>query len=148
MFFTQCSSPPSTLPGAMPRDIEMSYETNGDHYQSRTSIAIKNDSLFYVEIKSDTTTGARWQAAITHTEEENVYQSFRKNKIDLVENKGNLVTVKWEGAGSQDLYLRFNYKNFHVGYGANTPLSRREINNFTAVAEEINALKKKYEAGH
>ena len=145
VFLSQCSDPPSGLPEVMPGDIEMTYDMNGDRFEPQVSISIKNDSLFYVERKTREGAEVRWQVAVTKTEVANIYQLFRDNRIDLIKKSNVKPMVIWEGAASQDLYLRFADKNFQVSYGANTPLGTPEARSLLAVAEGVEALKKKYE---
>ena len=141
--FSQCNSKPSALPVKMPAYTEMAYRKNGDGYLLITSLTIKNDSLFYYERKEDDKTEIRWQTAISMEEEEMIYRLFRANKIDLVKNEP--ANIRWEGAASEDLYLSYDTINYHVRYGANTPLSQQELKRFNTVKDKVNALKEKYQ---
>jgi hypothetical protein len=122
----------------------MTYDEAADGYFPFSVIAIRNDSLHYFEKRSaHDSAEVRWQVALSKTEIENIYRSFYENKIDLI--KMGSPSVIWEGAASKNLSLRIGSRTYFTSYGSNTPLSRDEAKRFTAVADAIIELKKKYQ---
>lgn len=132
----------SALPKDAPADVSFDYFKGGAMSRSYRKFSIENSTLQYEELQNHQTPKIIWSAKLAPAETAALYNAFRSNAFDRIENDERDRIV--HDAGSESISITLGIGKTHrVTYGHNSPLSGRNLDRYRAVKKAFEALVEK-----
>ena len=133
----------SKLPKEMPEHTSMRYSENGGMAPTGYSIKI-SENVITVKKKEMRGASKTWYAEITKEDKKVLYKIFVENNFDLIKNEkrdGIVYDAPSEGVG-----ITAGKISKRVSYGANSPLSKKNLLQYSTVAKALKKLAAKYKS--
>ena len=133
----------SALPEKMPDDVVFTYNEDGGMLPAWTRYEIRNDEL--VVEKKLPKEDEPWHrfTILSYEEQSSLYNVFRENKFDLIENyEPEEITYD---AGGDSMSIRVGTQSHRASSGDNSPISGDGGKRYSRVAKTFHALVKRKE---